>query len=290
MLRCNSQSAWDNTGGQAKFNKLEDLVKKSLTFFNTQMKAISDPRSIAPVDKTRGLEKIFSTVGGAWLKPFAAVVDTVNETTLRTLLAVRSGATASSAMALAAWEITSSAQSREELVRRLGNANYYIGAGETMAMQAQAQKWADLRTNAEVANPKNGSFNAARDNRLALVVAVFEAFNLYKAGKKAAQAPHSEQVQAQLKAAQLATAAAAIDVVSNFVKGVALAGDRAVTYQVLKALGGGLSAVASGYGASLDFGATLKATDYRTGTLYFVRGWFQTVSLTLLTRQSNKEH
>lgn len=284
-----AQNIWDQTGGQIKFNKLEDLVKKSLTFFNTQMKALHDPSSgIAPVERTRGLENIFATVGGAWLKPLVTTVDTINETMLRTLLLVRSGATTTSALALAAWEIRESAQSREELLRRLANANHYIGAGETMAMQAQAKKWADLRADAEVPDPKRKNFNAARDNRLALVVAVFEAFNLYKTGRKAAETPGSEQIQAQLKAAQLATAAAAIDVMSNFVKGVAQARDLAVTYQVLKGMGGGLSAVASGYGASLDWDAgrkTWHAEDYRLGAIYFIRSAFQYLgaTLTLLT-------
>lgn len=124
-----------------------------------------------------------------------------------------------------------------------------------------------------------------------MIVAVFEAFNLYKASAKAAKEPGSERVQAMLTAAKLATAAAAIDVLSNMVKGLAAAGDRAASYQVLKFGGGGLAVVASGYGAALDFEdekRARKSGDYRMSILLGIRGGFQVTSavLTALTALS----
>lgn len=75
------------------------------------------------------------------------------------------------------------------------------------------------------------------------------------------------------------------------VKGLAAAGDKAVSYQALKFGGGGLAVVASGYGASLDFVDARKefgAGDYRIGMLLGIRGVFQSTSavLTALTALS----
>lgn len=287
-----STQAWEKVGSQVKWNKVADLAKKSLTAYNTQAKAINDATSgIQGVGSMRGLDKIFATVGGQWVRPFKWAVDTVNEVTLRTLLMVRSGAEPLATKALGAWDAANNAADRDMLVRRLRNQDVYLSAAAKAQYEEHAKKWAALRANVEVPDAKRQSFNAARDARLALVVAVFEAFNLYKASAKAAQQPGSEKVQAQLTAAKLATASAAIDVLSNMVKGLAAAGDRAVSYQALKFGGGALSVVASGYGAALDFGESSRVRaggDYRMATFYFIRGTFQYTSavLTALTALS----
>lgn len=287
-----STSSLDNIGGQVKWNKLADLAKKSLTAFNTQMKAVNDSSSgIKPVESMRGLEKLFATVGGRWLKPFTWTADTVNEIVLRTLLMVRSGADPLAAKALGAWDALHSSADREMLLRRLLNQDYYLSASAKAQYEETAKKWASLRGNIDVPDAKKKSFNAALDARLALIVAVFEAFNLYKVSEKAAQQPGSEKVQAQLTAAKLATTAAAVDVLSNMIKGLAAAGDKAVSYQALKLGGGALSAIASGYGAALDFKESVKAgksDDYRMALLFASRSAFQVVSvgLTALTALS----
>lgn len=277
--------AWDKVANEVKWNKILDLAKKSLTAFNTQMKAVNDAASgIKPVESMRGLEKIFSTVGGVWMQPFKLTVDTVNEVTLRTLLMVRSGVDPVAAKALGAWDALHNSAHRDMLLRRLKNQDMYLSAAAKAQYEKHANMWAALRSNIEVPDAKKQNFNAARDARLALIVAVFEAFNLYKASAKAAKEPGSERVQAQLMAARLATGAAAIDVLSNMVKGLAQAGDKAVSYQALKFGGGGLAVVASGYGASLDFGDFLKSkseADYRMATLYVTRSVFQGLSATL---------
>jgi len=284
--------AWDKIGNEIKWNKVLDLTKKSLTAFNTQMKALNDSASgIKPMASMRGLEKIFATVGGQWVQPFKWTVDTANEVALRTLLMVRSGVDPVAAKALGAWDALHNSADRDMLLRRLKNQDGYLSAAAKAQYEEHAKKWAALRSNIEVPDAKRQSFNAARDARLALIVAVFEAFNLYKASVKAAKEPGSEKVQAQLTAAKLATAAAAIDVLSNMVKGLAAAGDRATSYQALKFGGAGLTVVASGYGAALDFGdfeKSRKAGDYRMSTLLFIRGVFQGTSgvLTSLTALS----
>jgi hypothetical protein len=277
--------AWDTISKDIKWNKVLDLAKKSLTAFNTQMKAVNDSSSgIKPVESMRGLEKIFATVGGQWVRPFKWTVDTVNEVTLRTLLMVRSGVDPVAAKALGAWDAVNNAADREMLLRRLKNQDVYLSAAAKAQYEKHAKKWAALRSNIEVPDAKRQSFNAARDARLALVVAIFEAFNLYKASAKAAKEPGSEKIQAQLTAAKLGTAAAAIDVLSNMVKGLAVAGDKAVSYQALKFGGGGLAVVASGYGAMLDFGdarGAFNSSDYRIGTLVGIRAYFQGLSAVL---------
>jgi hypothetical protein len=284
--------AWEKIGSQIKWNKVSDLAKKSLTSYNTQMKAANDAASgIQPVGSMRGLDKIFATVGGQWVRPFKWTIDTVNEVTLRALLMVRSGVDPLAAKALGAWDAVNGAAEREMLLRRLKNQDYYLSAAAKAQYEEHAKKWAALRANIEVPDAKRQNFNAARDARLALVVAVFEAFNLYKASAKAAKEPGSEKAQAQLTAAKLATAAAAIDVLSNMIKGLAQAGDRAVGYQALKLGGGALSVVASGYGAALDWrdrGNAAETGDYRMATLYGIRSIFQGTSsaLTALTSLS----
>jgi hypothetical protein len=276
---------WANVSGQIKWNKVSDLAKKSLTAFNTQAKALNDPNSgIQALRTMRGLDKIFLTVGGSWLKPITGTVDLVNETALRTMLLVRSGGTAIAAVALGAADAAANYQERAELIRRLKNQVFYEGAVASAEYQDKARKWAALRGDIEVPDAKRGNFNAARDARLALIVAVFEAYNLYKADAEAAKSPGNEKVRVALTAAKFATAAAALDIVSNWAKALAGAGDRAVSYQALKLSGGSLSAVASGYGAALDFGSFDKekeAGDYRMATLFLIRGVFQATSAVL---------
>jgi hypothetical protein len=203
---------------------------------------------------------------------------------LRTLLLVRSGADPLAAKALGAWDAVHNAADRDMLIRRLKNQDVYLSEAAQAQYKEHAKKWADLRRDIEVPDARKKSFNAARDARLALVVAVFEAFNLYKASAKAAKEPGNEKVQAQLTAAKLATSAAAIDVLSNMIKGLAAAGDKAVSYQLLKGAGGALSAVASAYGAALDFRDASngwRSANYRLGILYYERFGFQVVSSTL---------
>ncbi|WKZ87113.1 hypothetical protein N5B55_20330 [Ralstonia pickettii] len=280
-----SGQTWAGVAGHIKWNKIADLGKKSLTAFNTQMKALDPKSGIRPVQRMRGLEKIFLSVGGSWLKPLTGTVDTVNELALRTLLLARSGVSAEAAKAVAVQDAMHYAADRQMLVRRLMNQDYYLSQAAQADYEARAAKWKALRANVEVPDAsKGGSFNAARDARMALIVAVFEAFNLYKARQQAAKSPRSEKAQATLAAAKLATVAAALDVTSNWVKALAGAGDRAVGYQMLKLAGGALSATASGYGAMLDFhetGANESSADYRMMILFGIRGTFQATSAVL---------
>lgn len=276
-----TSAAFEHAMAQVKWNKIFDLGKKSLTVFNTQMKAVNDPKSgIAQLETTRGLERIFLTLGGRWVKPFKWSVDTVNEKMLQMLLQVRSGVDPLKAKALAAWETVHDAQDRETLIRRLKNQDYYLSQAAKADYEEKAKKWAALRSDVEVPDAKKQSFNAARDARLALIVAVFEAFNLYKASAKAAASPGNEKAQAALTAAKLATTAAVIDIVSNMVKGLAAAGDKAASYQVLKLGGGALSVVASSYGVVADMSAakdSYATNDYRFGVLLDIRALFQGV-------------
>ena len=280
-----NSGGWEHLAGQVKWNKVFDLAKKSLTAYNTQMKAVNDATSgIAKVANMRGLDKIFVTVGGSWLKPLTAAVDGANELALRTFLLVRSGVDPLAAKAVAAMDAKNTAVDREMLVRRLLNQDYYLSEAAQADYKARADKWAALRSSIEVPDAKRQSFNASRDARMALIVAVFEAWNLYKTGEKAAKQPHSERAQAALTAAKFATSAAAIDVASNWTKGLAALGDRAVSYQAMKFGGGALSAVASGYGAALDFGATqneIGEESYEMATLLGIRGTFQATSAVL---------
>jgi hypothetical protein len=270
---------WKKAAAGVKWNKIADLGKKSLTLYNTQSKATYDATSgIAPVKNTRGLEKLLMTVGGRWLKPFSLMVDTVNELVLRYLLLMRCAADSTAAKALAEWDADHSSMGWQRLLRGLKTQGFQPSPEAWAEQKKDAAKWSDLRKNVEVPDAKKENFNAARDARLALIVAVFEAFNLAKTSAKAGQEPGNEKIQAQLTAAKYATTAAAIDVLSNFVKGVAAVGDKAVSYQALKFGGGALSVVASWYGAALDFEDAKSAGrhgDYRMAVLFGIRGTFQ---------------
>lgn len=277
-------SAWESASAHVKWNKLADLYKKAQTLANTNVKA-----GVKPIDPQRmsAVKDILLTVGDRIFKPFTRAIDTANEKVLQTLLLTRAGAEPKAALALVKVQIEEDTLDREAFLRRLANNSHYLDEARQARLRAA---WAALRTGADVPN-KDGAFNAAKDARLALVVAILEGINLWKASESAGKTPNDVKTQAQLMAARLATTAAVMDVASNFVKGLATAGDRALSYQALKVGGGALSGVATAYAAKLDKDSFVKsygADDYRMATFYFVRAWFQATSavLTALTALS----
>lgn len=282
-----TKAAWDIAYNDIKWNKIFDLGKKSLGLFNTNQKAKNDlTTGIRALENTRGLDKIFSSVGTRFLKPFTWAVDTVNEATLQTLLAVRSGVEPKAALALVETQIKYQTIEREDFIRRLRNNEHYLPEVAKARQAELAARWKGLRADVEIPDAKRGTFNAVRDARLALIVGLFEVFNIYKASQKLGKDPKDVKLQAQLLAAQLAASAAAVDVLSTFVKGLHELKDVAVSYQMLKLAGGGLSVYASWLGAAKDWDSYNEAkanADYRMAILYGERVAFQIVSLSLTT-------
>ena len=280
--------AWELAAKDVKWNKVADIGKKSLTFFNTNMKAVNDAASgIAAVERTLGLDLILSTTGYRLLKPLAATGDTVNELMLQTFLAVRGGAEPSAALALAESQSRYQTLEREAFIQRLRDEQHHLSEAAKARQAELSARWKALRGSADVADSKKGNFNAARDARIALVVALFEGFNLYKTAGKFSDDPKDAKLKMQLNGAMLAMGSSVTDVVSNLVKGVADAKDKAVSYQALKLGGGALSVVASAYGAMVDWEGvkrTWSADDYRAVVTIGTRGVFQVLSGLLRSR------
>jgi hypothetical protein len=287
-----ASNRWAALALDIKWNKVADLGKKSLTFFNTNQKAMNDAKSgIDAVKETRGLDKILATTGHRMLKPLAKVADIVNELALQTFLTVRSGAEPSAALALADTQLKYQGIERNELVQRLrSNQNALSDAARARQVEL-AKRWQDLRLEADMVDAKKGNYNAVRDARLALVVGLFEALNLYKISEQLGGDQQNAQLQMQLKGAMLATASSVLDMVSNLVKGGDDLKDKAISYQRLKFVGGGLGVAASVYGLLIDLNQAATANsqhDYRAMVLHDIRALFQGISafLTGLTALS----
>ncbi|MES2016036.1 MAG: T6SS effector BTH_I2691 family protein [Pseudomonadota bacterium] len=283
-----TQSAWELVAKEIKWNKIFDLGKKSLGFYNTNMKAINDPKSgMTPVTKTRGLEKILASVGHRFLQPYAKGLDSINGTAVKWLLAVRAGASPAVALQIAHYEIRRNTADADALIRRLRNNAHYIPEAADMFQKEKTALWEKLTKDADVPDSQKKNFNAARDARLSIIVALLESYNLYKTYGKLGADPSDPTAQTLLAAAILATSSAAMDLASVYVKGMHTLKDAAVGFQALKLAGGGLSVVASCIGGYLD----LKSADdadqnskHQLATLYLIRGGFQFVNsaLTLL--------
>jgi hypothetical protein len=284
-------TTWAGMAGSIKWNKVADLGKKSLTFYNTNQKAINDSKSgIKAIDQTRGLDKILSTTGHRLLKPLASAGDTINAVLLQTVLAVRAGAEPAKALALADAQIKHLIPERDDLIHRIKSNDHNITDAAKARQQELSKRWRDLRVSADVADAHKGNYNAARDARLALVVALFEAFNLYNTQKKLGDDPQNDKVKMQLTAAMLGTASAVVDVASTWVKGIDELKDKGANFQKLKLLGGSLSVAATVYGAVVDLKTFLKEEsnaaqkgdgNYQLATLYGVRFIFQGASAVL---------
>jgi hypothetical protein len=280
-----THAAWGLVAQDIKWNKIFDLGKKSLGFYNTNMKALNDPKSgITPVTKTRGLEKILSTVGPRFLQPFVNAVDSANCTAVKWLLAVRAGVSPAIALEIADYEIRRNAADADALIRRLRNNHHYIPEAADVSHKEKTALWEKLAKDADVPDAQKKTFNAARDARLSIIVAILEGYNLYKAGSKLGADPDDPSLKALFLAAQLATGSAALDVLSTYAKGLYTLKDAAVGFQALKLVGGGLSIAATVLAGYEDLHAGLAAkrnSKYELAALYGIRGGFQFVNAIL---------
>lgn len=262
-----TEAAWDNIGAQIKWNKLADLNKKAISLNNANLKA-----GVRPVN-TRGLDKLLITVGDGLMKPFVKefgvgrAIDTVGEKIVQTLLIVRAGGDHTAAIAVVAAQARYEGVSRARLIQRLNTAQAFVTADVSAERRALNRAWSDLKRAAPA--PDKGVLNPAMEVRLGLVVAVLEAVNLWKVSQAANPDP---KVQWQLRAATMATSAATLDVAASAIKGLAVAKDAAVSFQVLKVAGGLLAGGASFIGGWLDYkeGAA-QASKGRYGLAYLYR-------------------
>lgn len=273
-----TEAAWANVGAQVKWNKVADLYKKAVSLSNANVKA-----GVTPVN-TRGVDKVLMTIGDKAFKPIAKVLDTINEKTLQSLFLLRSGAGLTATLALVEAQARHEGVSRARLVQRINSAKTFVTPELTAERKVLNDRWAALKNNADVPDAK-GTLSAVKEARLALVVAVLEGVNLWKISQSVSNDP---KVQWQLRAAQMATSAACVDVAATAIKGASALKDTAVSFQLLKVAGGLLSAGASFIGGALDWrdgNQKWNGSEYAVAALYFGRATFQFISgsLTILT-------
>ena len=265
-----TSKAWDNAGAQVKWNKIADLYKKATSLHNANHK----PGVIKQVN-TRNVDKLFITVGDAFMKPFAKATDTLNEKMVQSVLLLRAGASEASVLGLVAAQAKYEGVSRARMIQRINTTKTFIAQELTAERKALNQTWSALKNNADKLDTK-GAFSVAKEARLGLVVAVLEGVNLWKISQGVTQDP---KVQLQLLAAKMALSAAMLDVVASGIKG--LASDTALSFQVLKVAGGALSGGASGIGGWMDAKDASKQWEkekYRIAIFYGFRAGFQFAS------------
>ena len=272
--------SWANIGASIKWNKLADLYKKALSLNNANLKV--GVNSI----NTRGLDKVFLSIGDLIFKPFSGVIDTVGEKIIQSLLLIRAGTTHTAALALVEAQARYEGVSRARLIQRLNTANAFVADAVSSERAALNKAYSGLRADASAPSAKG--FNAAMEIRLGLVVAVLESVNLWKLSQSVKT---DAKVKWQIRAAMMATTAASIDIAASGIKGLSKVSDAAISFQVLKVSGGVLSAGASFIGGFLDWEVTKHnwgRKRYGTAIVYSMRslGQFVGGSLTLLTALS----
>jgi hypothetical protein len=273
-----SEAAWGNVGAQVKWNKLADLYKKAVSLANANVK-----QGVNPV-QTRGLDKVLITLGDAAFKPVAKVVDTVNEKLLQTLFLLRSGVDLNASLALVAAQAKHEGVSRARLIQRINTSKAFVQADVSTERKLLNQRWAALKSSADVPDARTGALSGVKETRLAVIVAILEGVNLWKISKSVSNDP---KIQFQLRAAQMATAAACLDIAASAIKGASALKDVAMSYQVLKVSGGVLSGGASFVGSYLDWGERQEQrakANYAVARLYAFRSvsQFLSGSLTIL--------
>jgi|GEM_PF-4251472 len=266
-----NQSTLDNIGGTTKLNKIADLYKKSVSFYNANNKS-----GVAKV-KTYGFEKLFLSAGNALLKPFTKTLDSINQSLIQSVLLLRAGAPMHQVTALATANMMTSGNSLwfEHLKSRFSTHTHYGPILDDVNQKWQGFKKADLTPQA------SKKFSGVTEMRIAGVVALLEMYNLYKLMHYATPNEPALRVKLNLQMtyASLATVAVTSDIFANAIKIVA--SDQSHLYQKIKLMGGALSMSASFIGAYLDFVDSEyldKKGEAVLANIYFTRGLTQTVS------------
>lgn len=255
--------SWAHTAEQIKWNKLADLYRKGQSWANTNAKA-RQPGSSMKVVSMGGLDKLLVSVGDVICRgTFARRVDSViGEKVVQSLFLLRAGAHLDDVLALVREQALRENVDRHAMIRRMQAAEAFANVLEddTGRLRPHAQvlreKWQKLADNADKADAM-GRFNAAKDARLAAVVALLEAVNLAKSGFDASVKTDAKSLVV-LASGVASLAAVSTDVYANVVKGALEEGSH--TFQRLKFIGGALGGAAS-MGAMLS--AWIDAHTYK---------------------------
>jgi hypothetical protein len=267
--------SWAATTANVKWSKIGDLYKKGQSVSNTLIKA-SAPNSGMKSASMAGVDKLLVTVGDRVLgTAFAKKVDSViSEKIVEAVFLIRAGAHVDDVLELVETKAKVECTERWAMMRRIYGAQAFAsvlddGTGKLRpTAQVLTEKWNKLAANASKADD-TGRFNAAKDSRLAFVVALLEAYNLAKCGYDAGTKQDAKSMVV-LGSGVLSMSAAAVDVYTNVVKG--MLDESSVTFQRFKLLGGALSGVASigsGVASLIDMKAAVENTQYGMAALNF---------------------
>jgi len=240
--------SWAAVAAGVKWNKLGDVYKKAQSFANNNIRAI-DSKGAVKEAKGLGFLKIFAGMGDRVLPAFAAkrFDGVISEKVFQSLFLLRAGAHVDDVMGLVREQAAVESIDRFAMLRRIQTAEVFANSMQDSSgrwrpnAEALRQKWANLAKNVDTAG-SDGRFNAAKDSRLALVVAVLEAFNLAKTGYDASVKQDAKSMLV-LGSAVASLTAAATDVYTNVVKGALE--ETSLTFQRLKFVGGVLGGGAS---------------------------------------------
>jgi hypothetical protein len=258
-----TSQSWAAATASVKWNKLADLYKKSQALSNTNIRAAAPNSGIKPFN-TFHIDSFFITIGDKVLgNSFAKKVDSVvSEKVMQTLFLLRAGGHVDDVLDLVETQAKLESIERAALMNRLRTAQAFAnvmedGSGKLRPnAEVLGKKWEKLAANADKA-ASDGRLNAAKDARIALVVALFEAFNLAKCGYDAG-VKRDGKALVVLTSSVMATVSAGLDVYTNVVKGTLE--EASMTFQKLKFLGGALSAGASFFSAGVAFMDYQKAS------------------------------
>ncbi|WP_293931804.1 T6SS effector BTH_I2691 family protein [Iodobacter sp.] len=263
--------AWASVVANIKWNKIADLYKKAQTFENTNLRAAGSKGAMKEA-KLFGFLGIFATTGDRLLShSFAAkMIDSVvKEKVFQSLFLLRAGAHVDAVLDLVKEQALRENLDRKAMLSRIQTAEVFANAmedgGKLRPNAAVLQeKWSKLAENADVPG-KDKRFNAAKDARLAMVVAMLEAFNLAKCSYSA-KADSKSMITIAAGVASLASAAT--DVYANVVKGALE--ESSYTFQRLKFFGGMLSGIASLAGVATSWMDADKYGSAKKVNLYYL--------------------
>ena len=264
-------SARENLKYVAKF---ADFAKKGLGLHNTLRKA-----GVNQIP-TGGLEKLFITVGNKFFQPFLLKsVDTLGEKFVQSLLLGKVGKDYAAISNLLFAEARAGGPARAEMLFLMGTANSVV----TKRFTALSDAWKKLADNADVpksnADPKlAGGFNEAKDLRFAMVATLLQGLLVIKLSQDASKDKNNHKLQSELLAAELSFGAALLDLGATVIKGLHSAKDAAVSFQVLKVAGGGLSAYAGWIAACNDWDSAKKASSSQIASLYTAKAYANLIS------------
>ncbi len=199
--------------------------------------------------KGLGFLRIVAEMGDAVTRhSFAKQVDSViSEKIVQNIFLIHAGAHVQDVLDLAREQALRETPDRDAMLRRMQSAQAFssVMLDESGKLRPNAQvlteKWAKMASQSTEAQ-EFGKFNAAKDARLALVVAVLELAMLGKAGYDA-KIKADDKSKVVLASAVMSLGAAAVDVYANVVKGALE--ESSHTFQRFKLMGGVLGGVAS---------------------------------------------